>query len=119
MSQDETMLKRVFGSRITDLRQNKRLSQVELADLIGVTTPQMSRYESGRNFPDMLTLVKLAVVLETTTDYLLRGTDAKTPEHERLSTWMTEAQRLPATDIDTIITVIQGIVSMRTKQELM
>ena len=57
--------------RIKEIRRNKGYSQKEVANGIGVTQSQYSRYESGAtNIPgDML--AKLAAFFDVTTDYIL------------------------------------------------
>lgn len=60
-----------IGDRIRELRTERGLSQKELADKIGVATNTVSQYESGKSKTSINVLAKLAVVLDTTTDYLL------------------------------------------------
>ena len=60
-----------FGERVRVLRDNKGLSQKELADRIGMTRSIISTYETGQKMPTYGKLIKLADVLEVSTDYLL------------------------------------------------
>lgn len=59
-----------FGARLKQLRQNKRLTQQELADQLGVSNKSVSRWESG-GYPDIATLAPLAKALEVSVDELL------------------------------------------------
>ena len=59
-----------FGARLKQLRQNKHLTQQELADQLGVSNKSVSRWESG-GYPDIATLPPLAKALDVTTDELL------------------------------------------------
>ena len=61
----------LIGKRIKDLRTQRKLSQQELGDLLGVTKVSVCGYENGTRIPNLEKLIKLAEVLETTTDYLL------------------------------------------------
>ena len=61
----------MIGKRVKDLRIKKGLSQQELGNTIGVTKVSICGYENGTRLPNLEKLVKLAEVLETTTDYLL------------------------------------------------
>ena len=61
----------LIGKRIKDLRTQRKLSQQELGDLLGVTKVSVCGYENGTRIPNLEKLVRLAEVLETTTDYLL------------------------------------------------
>lgn len=63
------------GDRIALRRQQLRLSQEELANEIGSSQKQVSRYENGHNDPTSEVLVKFARALDTTTDWLLGLTD--------------------------------------------
>lgn len=53
-----------IGSKIKELRRNRRLSQEELADIINVNFRTIQRIETGRNVPSLETLSKLAQAFE-------------------------------------------------------
>ncbi|MBQ8746294.1 MAG: helix-turn-helix transcriptional regulator [Clostridia bacterium] len=59
-----------FGSRIASLRNEKKLTQTELAEKLNVSTQAVSKWETGAGFPDVQTIPGIARILETTTDYL-------------------------------------------------
>lgn len=61
----------MIGKRVKELRIEKGLSQQELGLAIGVTKVSICGYENGTRIPTLDNLIKLAEVLETTTDYLL------------------------------------------------
>ncbi len=63
------------GKRIKDLRTAKNMYQKDLAQKIGVAQSVVARYENATAKPGIDTLMKLAIALETTTDYLLGLTD--------------------------------------------
>ena len=52
-------------------RIEKMLTQQQLANMIGCTVIDISRYETGRIKPPINKLCKLADALEVSTDYLL------------------------------------------------
>jgi transcriptional regulator with XRE-family HTH domain len=62
-----------LGKRIQELRKQAGLSQTELANKIGVSYPQMSRYEVKGVQPPADVLKKLADALNTSVDYLISG----------------------------------------------
>ena len=66
-------MKTDFKDRIKQARNNKGLSQNELANAIGVHVTNISRYERGENRPTTDVLTKLANALDTTADYLMSG----------------------------------------------
>jgi len=61
-----------LGTRIKELRTQKRLKQSELAEMVGLNSyVQIGRYEIGKAKPAADMLSKLARALDTTTDYLV------------------------------------------------
>jgi transcriptional regulator with XRE-family HTH domain len=60
------------GTRIHKLRQQRKMSQQELARLVGVNQSFISKMESGEQTnPNAETLKRLARALGCTTDYLV------------------------------------------------
>lgn len=62
-----------LGKRIQELRKQAGLSQTELAGKIGISYPQMSRYEVKGVQPPADVLKRIADVLNTSVDYLISG----------------------------------------------
>jgi transcriptional regulator with XRE-family HTH domain len=60
-----------FGEILRELRDDRKLSQQELAQLIYVTAGTISNYENNRHLPDVDKLILLADHFGVTTDYLL------------------------------------------------
>ena len=61
------------GDRISELRNEKNLSQNQLAKLMEVSRQAVSKWETGQSVPDSLNLIKLADILETDIEYLTTG----------------------------------------------
>ena len=57
--------------RIADLRKQKRLTQQELADAIGVSFQTISKWETAATMPDISILPLLAEYFQVSTDQLL------------------------------------------------
>ncbi len=57
--------------RIVDLRKQKRITQQELADHVGVSSQTISKWETGSSMPDITVLPSLADYFQVTTDQLL------------------------------------------------
>lgn len=65
--------------RLKELRESKRLTQKEVAEIIGYSEISYARYEKGEREPDISTLCKLAEYFNVTVDYLIgRGNLKKT-----------------------------------------
>lgn len=74
---------RSLGDRIRRARIKMGLSQVSLADAIGVKAGTLSGYEREYRRPDVEMLDRIASVLGVSTDYLLGRTDDPTPHGEQ------------------------------------
>jgi transcriptional regulator with XRE-family HTH domain/ribosomal protein L40E len=62
-----------LSSRIYEERKKKNLSQGDLANLIGVSSKAISKWETGESQPTLENVAKLAKVFGCTSDYLLTG----------------------------------------------
>lgn len=60
-----------FGEILRRLREDKGLSQQELADLAGIQASAVSHFELGRRLPSFENIRRLADALKVTSDYLL------------------------------------------------
>lgn len=63
----------IYGlyEKIKKLRINSGMSQVQLAERIGITKSAVNAWESGTNSPSLAYIVKLSQVFGVSTDYLL------------------------------------------------
>ena len=68
-----------FYKRIRDLREDKDLTQRQIAGMLDMPQPQYNRYEQGyRDIPTDI-LIKLADLFNTSTDYILGRTNDPQP----------------------------------------
>lgn len=95
----------VFSERIKTLREFYRYSQKEMAELIGISQPYYFKFEKGNGEPNLETLVKIADILKTTTDFLL-GRDKNEVEKGVVSTEMYEALILGQQEINKKIQIL-------------
>ena len=68
-----------FNVRLKQLRQNHKLTQGELADILGLKPTAISNYESKRNEPSFDKLIALSKYFDVSCDYLLGVSDAYLP----------------------------------------
>lgn len=66
----------MFANKVKYLRQSKELSQVQLAEKLGVAKQSVSNWENDNIMPSIEMLVKIADYFNVSTDYLL-GRDVK------------------------------------------
>jgi transcriptional regulator with XRE-family HTH domain len=62
-----------YGNRIAQLRDEKRLTQEELSQKIGINRAALSHYENNRREPDYETLQRIATYFQVSIDYLMGG----------------------------------------------
>ena len=63
--------------RIKELREEYKITQKQLSEILGVTRTAVSKWEAGENGPNSEILVKLADYFNVSTDYLLGLTETK------------------------------------------
>lgn len=66
------MKKQTFGMMISSLRKEKGMTQLELAERMGVTDKAVSKWERDLSFPDINSIPKLAEIFEVTVDDLMQ-----------------------------------------------
>lgn len=89
----------MLKKRIRDLRSARGLSQVELAEKLGVTKQSVSNWENDNIQPPIEMLVKIADFFSVSTDYLLGRDDKKYIDVSQLSSQEREHIQLIINDI--------------------
>lgn len=64
---------RSIGANITALREKQGMTQLALAEKLGVTNQEVSCWENGRSYPDASLYPRLAEALGVTVDFLTCG----------------------------------------------
>lgn len=67
MNQEKT------GKFIAELRKEKNMTQIDLADKLGITDRAVSKWENGRGMPDLSLLAPLCEILGVSINELLSG----------------------------------------------
>lgn len=76
------MKKQTLGMMISSLRKEKGMTQLELAEKMGVTDKAVSKWERDLSFPDINSIPKLAEIFEISVDDLMQ---VKTETKENMS----------------------------------
>ena len=71
------MDKYVTGAVIRRLRENKKMTQEELAEKVFVSSKAVSKWETGQGFPDVSLIEPLAKALDISVIELLSGEDIR------------------------------------------
>ena len=66
-----------MGEKLRSLRIEKKLTQKQVADRIGLAISAVSSQESGSRYPSYEALIKFARIFHVSTDYLLGITDKR------------------------------------------
>lgn len=67
----------LFSKRIKELREEKEISQKQLANAMHISQSSISEHESGNQQPSLEMLAQIADYFDVNTDYLLGRTDIK------------------------------------------
>ena len=78
-----------LGEILSELRQDRGLTQKELGEIMNVSPGTISNYENGVHLPDAEKLIALADFFGVTTDYLL----ARTPHSIPAAIWTTKVTK--------------------------
>lgn len=71
-----------FGSNLKKIRQNKKLTQEELAKKINTSRSNIANYENDKNMPSVEMLEKLSNTLDCSIDYLMGLTTHINPKED-------------------------------------
>ena len=64
-----------FSERLKILRENKEMSQRDLANKLNVSSSAISMYERGERTPDLDIIKKLCIIFNVDSDYLIGRKD--------------------------------------------
>ena len=71
-----------FSERLKNLRKQAHLTQVDVAEKLGISQPAYASWERGAKKPTQDNLVKIAQVLNVSIDYLVGNSDEHLKEDE-------------------------------------
>lgn len=75
----------MLNEQIRELRNIRGISQIQLANKLGVTKQSVSNWENDNILPSIEMLVKIANFFEVSTDYLLGLDNKRTLDVENLT----------------------------------
>ena len=62
-----------IGSFIAECRRKKKLTQIQLAEKLGITDKAVSKWETGKGLPDASIMIELCDELDISVNELLSG----------------------------------------------
>ena len=73
-----------FSERLKKLRKEAGLTQVDVAEKLGISQPAYASWERGVKKPTQENLVKIAQVLNVSVDYLVGNSEEKSDELDNI-----------------------------------
>ena len=70
----------IIAKNITTLRQNRKMTQAELAEKLNYSDKAVSKWERGESVPDVLVLKSIADLFGVSLDYLLEENHSTLPQ---------------------------------------
>ena len=62
-----------IGKEIANIRKDQNLTQEEFGSIFHVTRQTVSNWETGKNYPDLQTLVEISERFDVSLDAILKG----------------------------------------------
>ena len=91
------MKKQTLGMMISTLRKENGMTQLELAEKMGVTDKAVSKWERDLSFPDINSIPKLAEIFEVTVDELMQvKTETKENMEKKFPSWDSFKAKYPS-----------------------
>ena len=99
-----------LGQKITKIRKEKKLSQVDIASYVGVSRDAISKYERDDIVPSVENANKIAQILGVSLDYLMSEDDNLEVVDIDMLNRMKEIQRLNEDDKNTVTKIIDAFI---------
>ena len=119
ISQDERDFFIALGERIARLRKENHITQVQLAETLGVSQPTMNTYELGHRRAPLSALPILARTLGVSPEELLGETNATTRKRgpaPKLAQQMERISQLPKPQQRFVIQVLESVLAQATSR---
>ncbi len=116
---DSTMSKTTFGKKLRECREDKGLSQQELAKTLKTSHSVIGRYERDEMSPSIDAVKKMAAILDTTVGYLLgESNEGKTLKDTAMLKRLNDISALPDKDREHILYALDGLIKSAKLQIL-
>ena len=86
-------VKNLFGNNLKRLRKNKKMSQMQLADIVGMTFTFISDIENGKKWVSPESISKLAEALDVEVYYLFLPEGFVQPDDRNMSDFFEEFEK--------------------------
>ena len=97
-----------IGSKIKAARIEKKLTQEQVAELLGVSRQTISNWENGKSYPDIISVIKMSECYDVSLDYLLKGEQKMKTYYDYLE----ESTNVVKSNQKMILAIIVNIVAV-------
>ena len=110
-----------FAKRLKELREERKITQSRLSELLGIDPRAYNRWERSDTVPQLETLVKIADVLQVTLDELVGRSETTSPpqiRNQRLMELYQKLDLLNDEDQKAAIVLIDSLVTRADMQRM-
>lgn len=111
---EENLNKKNFANIIKSLRIQNKMTQQDLAEVVGLTPTGISYWESGKSIPNIETLERLATFFNVTVDYLLGKKEMSV--NDKKSVLFRRAENVPPEQQEVLWNIIDGTIDAFLKK---
>jgi transcriptional regulator with XRE-family HTH domain len=113
MTEDEKQFFVELGARLAELRQQRGLTQAEVATRLGVSQQTVNSFEKGRRRVPVSTLPDLAELLEVSIEQLIEGERAapKRGPASKLQRQLEQIKKLPRSKQRFVIEMLDTVIA--------
>jgi transcriptional regulator with XRE-family HTH domain len=107
----------MLSDRIKALRTERKLTQKDIADFLGISRQAYTKYENDQTEPDNKTLGKLAEYFDVTTDYLLGLSNIRNSEKQPENRFFFDLDDATQEDIEDLEEIYKMLQRRKQKRE--
>ena len=111
-------MKKTLGMLISETRKQKGMTQLELAEKMGVTDKAVSKWERDLSCPDVSSLPTLAQVLDLSLDELIQGKSEKSETGNKIASLVGTILKVVALAMGVAVAVLSVLNAITPQQAL-
>lgn len=108
----------MVGQRVRSYRRAARLTQAELASMVGVSSETVSRLERGVGMPSLSRLHEIGQALGAELHELLRVEGSRSAKTDALARLIAVASQGEATDVEALATIAEVFMAQLQRRSV-
>lgn len=117
-AKEHTVMKKSLGPLIAEARRKNGMTQLELAEKMGVTDKAVSKWERDLSCPDVNSLPQLAEVLGLSIEELLQGKNEKQPADSKVGELLDTILKAIALAMGVAVAALSALDALSSAQAL-